>query len=202
MGSTRLAPQARFAAAQYERVLGRAVVATEKIGGRDVSRHSLWHTNDAQSAGLHGGGHAGVGVGNRREYLNFERGERLRHAPAARRKAGGISGSVLGQKDWHASLGGIFLCELRGFARAKQKLFQPQRLDGGFGRHQFQRKPQCGRQRARRGDLGRIGERQLLRRDGRKTDAGARLFAGRSPHAEYASGGGDKSFVVAAALQW
>src|SRR5262245_1365641 len=154
MGSTRPAPQVRFVAAQYERVLGRSVVATEKIGGRDVSRHTVWNTNDAQGAGLHGGRHAGVGIGNRREYLHFERGERLCPAPAVSGKGGGISSSAMGQENGLAGLGGVFLCELRGLERAKQKLFPPQRLYAGFGRRQFQRKPQCGRQRARRSRLG------------------------------------------------
>src|SRR6266545_489455 len=141
MGSARLGRQARFAAAQYERVLGRAVAAAEKIGGRDVSRHSLWRTNDAQSAGLYGGRHAGVGVGNRREYLHFERSERLCPAPAAHRKAGGINGSPLGQKNGHASFWGGLLPELRGFARAKQKLFRALRMVGNIVRNQFRRKP-------------------------------------------------------------
>src|SRR5262245_10083966 len=53
MGSARLAQQARSAVAQYERVLGRAVVTTEKIGGRNVSRLAIRIANIAEESGLH-----------------------------------------------------------------------------------------------------------------------------------------------------
>src|SRR5215510_15496580 len=53
MGSAQLARQARSAAAQYERILGRALATTEKIGGRNVSRSAVWFTNVAQKQRLH-----------------------------------------------------------------------------------------------------------------------------------------------------
>src|SRR4051812_14267802 len=84
---------------------------------------SLWRADISEAPRLHGGRRAGIRVRNRREYRHFECGERLYPAPAARGKAGGISGSVLGQKNGCARLGEFFLSELCRFARAKQKLF-------------------------------------------------------------------------------
>src|SRR5215471_953910 len=68
MGSARLAQQARFAAPQYERVLGRAVVATKKIGGRNVSRLALWRTDADEESGPDACDHAPVGARHRRQY--------------------------------------------------------------------------------------------------------------------------------------
>src|SRR5215510_11047394 len=42
VGASHLANQTRFTAAQPGRVLGCAVVATQTMGGRDVSRFALW----------------------------------------------------------------------------------------------------------------------------------------------------------------
>src|SRR5437868_3202144 len=107
-----------------------------------MERPALWRANVSETSWLYGGCRAGLSLGNRCEYRHFECGERLCPAPAAHRKADGISRAILGQKNGRASLGEGFLSKLRGFARAKPEPFRPLRVDGDFGRHQFQRKPQ------------------------------------------------------------
>src|SRR5882724_5833776 len=94
MGAIELADQNEFGATQRRRLLGCAVDANLSLGGRDVARHSLWRTNDAQSAGLYGGCCAGAGFGNRREHGRFECGERHGPAPASRGKPDGVNGAV------------------------------------------------------------------------------------------------------------
>src|SRR5882724_8157230 len=97
VGAIELADQSESGLAQRGRVLGCAVDAKLPLGGRDVSRHSLWHTDDAESAGLYSGCRAGVGVGDRRKHRNLECSEWLYPASAARGKANGITDCVLGQ---------------------------------------------------------------------------------------------------------
>src|SRR5215475_11989855 len=73
MGSARLIAQARSAAAQYERILGRALATTEKIGGRNVSRSADWFTNVAQEQRLHGCRSVIARARHRGEYRHFQR---------------------------------------------------------------------------------------------------------------------------------
>src|SRR5215475_8781381 len=72
VGSARLAQQARSATAQRERILGRALAATKKIGGRDVSRFALWRANAAQEQRLYCRGDGRPGARHWREYGDFQ----------------------------------------------------------------------------------------------------------------------------------
>src|SRR5262245_52734083 len=72
MGPARLAEQTRTAEAQPGRVLGRAVVAARKMGGRDVSRLAIRHTNTAEESRLHFRGRADFGLGHRREHCDLQ----------------------------------------------------------------------------------------------------------------------------------
>src|SRR5262245_26501982 len=73
MGSAQLARQARSAVAQYERVLGRSVATTEKIGGRNVSRLTFWRADVAQEQRLHRCRSVVACARYRGEYRHFQR---------------------------------------------------------------------------------------------------------------------------------
>src|SRR5262245_456970 len=90
MGSARLAYQARSVAAQYERVLGRALATTEKIGGRDVSRLALWRADAAQTQRVHDGRRAFTGAGHRRKYGVIQRSGRCAATDFASLRAGAV----------------------------------------------------------------------------------------------------------------
>src|SRR5262245_18512008 len=106
MGSAPLAQQARSAAAQRERILGRALATTKKIGGRDVSRLAIWRTDAAQEQGIHDGRRAFTGAGHRREYGVIQRGGCCAATDLAGRRAGAVgvvrmAGRTLVQNEWH-----------------------------------------------------------------------------------------------------
>src|SRR5262249_9805339 len=83
-----------LASAQYERVLGCAVVTTEKIGGRDVSRLALRRSNVAQTQKLYSRGHAFTGARRRREHGDLSTDRRGAFADAAGQKPAGIGRSA------------------------------------------------------------------------------------------------------------
>src|SRR5215470_3730021 len=91
MGSARLAYQARSVAAQYERILGRAVATTEKIGGRNVSRLALWRADAAQEQGIHDGRRAFTGAWHRRKYGVIQCGGCCAATDFASLRAGAVS---------------------------------------------------------------------------------------------------------------
>src|SRR5262245_38927019 len=75
MGQAELAKQTEPALAQHERVLGCDLVATKKIGGRNVSRLALWHSNVAECPWLHVDGHPYAQLRHWREHSDFQRRE-------------------------------------------------------------------------------------------------------------------------------
>src|SRR5215475_2400992 len=68
MEEARLGRQTRIAATFFGRVLGRADVATTKIGGRNVSRPAFRLANVAEESRVYRRRGAHAGAGNWREY--------------------------------------------------------------------------------------------------------------------------------------
>src|SRR5262245_59159770 len=75
VGPARLAEQTRTASAQPGRVLGCALFAAREMGGRDVSRPAIWHTNAEEESRLHFRGRADSQLGHRRKQRNLQRRE-------------------------------------------------------------------------------------------------------------------------------
>src|SRR5262245_770518 len=73
MGQARLAEQTRTAAAQRERLLGRALFAARTMGGRDDSRPAFWRADAAKAQRVHCDCRAHAGARHRREYGHFQR---------------------------------------------------------------------------------------------------------------------------------
>src|SRR5215471_7654444 len=68
MGSARLAKQTRTAVAESRSILGCALAAATKIGGRCVSRPALRFANAAEESRVHRSRGADAQLGNRREH--------------------------------------------------------------------------------------------------------------------------------------
>src|SRR5262245_1323693 len=83
MGQSQLAQQACFAVAQPRRVRGRVVVATEKNGGRNVSRSALWLADAGQKPRIYFRGRAHVGFRDRGQHRDLQRDRSSDAAPAA-----------------------------------------------------------------------------------------------------------------------
>src|SRR5262245_18772101 len=77
MGSPRLAQQARSVSAKYKRVLGCALASTQKIGGRDDSRHTFWNSHAEAITGLHLHSNFDFGARDRREYGDIQPHQRV-----------------------------------------------------------------------------------------------------------------------------
>src|SRR5215510_15567874 len=67
MGQTQLENKTRSAATERRRVVGRAAVATKKIGGRDVSRLAIWRANAAEESRLQRRDNTDARAGHRRQ---------------------------------------------------------------------------------------------------------------------------------------
>src|SRR5215475_10863057 len=67
VGATHSAKQTRFTAAQPGRVLGCAVVTTQTMGGRDVSRFALWRADATEKSWLRRRGRVDARAGHWRE---------------------------------------------------------------------------------------------------------------------------------------
>src|SRR4029453_18371841 len=88
MGPARLAEQTLNAAAQRERLLGRALFAARTMGGRDDSRPALRRADAVEESGLHSRGRALAGAGSRSERGSFQPARRGVVEDAARQGAG------------------------------------------------------------------------------------------------------------------
>src|SRR6266542_2352154 len=107
MGSPRLARQALSAAAKYERILGRALAATEKIGGRNGSGLAFRRADVAQKARLDTYRDSVPGDGDRRQCIDVLPDERRRAAAC-----GGRAGAAGTRSDAASQRRERFRCDL------------------------------------------------------------------------------------------
>src|SRR5262245_15710046 len=83
MGQTQLENKTRSAATERRRVVGRAAVATKKIGGRDVSRLAIWSANAVEESRLHRRDNTDARAGHWRQRVALFGGQRRADQSAA-----------------------------------------------------------------------------------------------------------------------
>src|SRR5262245_50546606 len=76
MGEARSAQQTSSVVAQSGRICRCVVVATETMGGRDVSRFTLWRADVAEKSVFHAGGDTLLSDRDRREHGALQRRQR------------------------------------------------------------------------------------------------------------------------------
>src|SRR4030095_3472429 len=102
VGATHMATQTRFTAAQPGRVLGCAVVTTQTMGGRDVSRFALWRADASEKSWLHRRGRVDARAGHWRERGALFGGQRRALESAALSAAGATRDAPPEQAEFRA----------------------------------------------------------------------------------------------------